>query len=493
MMHGPEKSDSPILPRKPANKAGCPAAEPVEGRGGTVGNAGEQTTVRTQSRAAVSHAQTRIREAVKRNKQEKLTALHHHLTIDVLRAAFFALKKRAAPGIDEVTWAAYEADREVHLAILQARLRRGAYRALPARRTYIPKADGSKRPLGIAALEDKIVQAAVVMILTPVYEAEFLGFSYGFRPGRSQHDALDALAYGIKGRNVRWILDADIRAFFDTIDHAWLMAFLEHRIGDKRILRLIQKWLKAGVLEKGAWIATEEGTPQGSVISPLLANIYLHYVYDLWVHAWRRRQATGDMIVVRYADDTIVGFQRLDNARQFLADLRSRLAKFGLDLHPSKTRLIAFGRFVAERRAARGEGRPETFDFLGFTHICGTKRDGSSFQLWRKTKRARKWATIRRIAENLRRMRHDPIDEQGRRLAEMLRGHYAYFGVPTNISALFAVRHHVKVRWYLSLRRRSQRTRLTWRRMNVIVDRYLPRPTVLHPWPDSRFVVTHRQ
>jgi RNA-directed DNA polymerase len=229
------------------------------------------------------------------------------------------------------------------------------------------------------------------------------------------------------------------------------------------------------------------------VISPLLANIYLHYVYDLWVHAWRRRRATGDMIVVRYADDTIVGFQRLDNARQFLTDLRARLAKFGLDLHPSKTRLIAFGRFVADRRAARGEGRPETFDFLGFTHICGTKRDGRGFQLWRKTKRARKWATIRRIAAELRHMRHDPIDEQGRRLAAMLRGHYAYFGVPTNISALFAVRHHVKVRWYLSLRRRSQRTRLTWRRMNVIVDRHLPRPTVLHPWPDSRFVVTHRQ
>ncbi|WP_421779259.1 group II intron reverse transcriptase/maturase [Ferruginivarius sediminum] len=441
----------------------------------------------------MSHAQSRIREAVKRNKQEKLTALHHHLTVDVLRAAFFALKKRAVPGIDQVTWTAYEADREAHLTTLQTRLQRGAYRALPARRTYIPKADGSQRPLGIAALEDKIVQAAVVIILTPVYEAEFLGFSYGFRPGRSQHDALDALAYGIKGRNVRWILDADIRSFFDTIDHAWLMAFLEHRIADKRILRLIQKWLKAGVLDKGAWVATEEGTPQGSVISPLLANIYLHYVYDLWVQAWRRRTATGDMIVVRYADDTIAGFQRLDTARQFLTDLRVRLAKFGLDLNPAKTRLLAFGRFVADRRAARGEGRPETFDFLGFTHICGTKRDGRGFQLWRKTKRARKWATIRRIAEDLRRMRHDPIDEQGRRLAAMLRGHYAYFGVPSNIAALFAVRHHVKVRWYLSLRRRSQRTRLTWRRMNVIVDRYLPRPTVLHPWPDSRFVVTHRQ
>jgi RNA-directed DNA polymerase len=392
-----------------------------------------------------------------------------------------------------VTWDTYEETRENSLAALHRRVHAGTYRALPSRRVFIPKADGKQRPLGIAALEDKIVQAAVVMILTPIYEAEFLGFSYGFRPGRGQHDALDALAYGIKGRNVRWILDADIRAFFDTISHDWLIRFLEHRIGDRRIIRLIQKWLKAGVLDKGLHVVTEEGTPQGAVISPLLANIYLHYVYDLWVQAWRTRRATGDMIVVRYADDTIVGFQHQSDAERFVTDLKDRLLKFVLELHPDKTRLIAFGRSVAERRRGRGEGKPETFDFLGFTHICGTKRDGRGFQLRRKTKLKSRWGAVQRIGEELRRMRHEPINEQGHRLASMLEGHYAYFAVPTNIGAVRAIRHHAKVRWYKSLRRRSQRRRLTWRRMNVVVDKYLPQPRVRHPWPEQRFLVKHRR
>lgn len=315
----------------------------------------------------------------------------------------------------------------------------------------------------------------------------------GSGPGRSQHDALDALAYGIKGRNIWWILDADISRFFDTINHEWLVKFMEHRIGDRRIIRLIQKWLKAGVLEQGARIDTSQGTPQGAVISPLLANIYLHYVYDLWVQAWRKRHADADMIVVRYADDTIVGFQYVSDAHAFLGELRDRLAKFGLSLHPEKTRLIAFGRFVAERRAAQGLSKPETFDFLGFTHICGKKRGGKGFQLWRKTKRKRKTETVKRIATELRHMRSSPIDEQGRWLAQVLRGHYAYFAVPTNLQAVRAVRHLVKIRWYLSLLRRSQRRRLTWRRMNVIVEKYLPMPRVLHPWPEQRFLVKHRR
>lgn len=493
MMHGPEKSDLPIVPRKLANKAGYPVAELVEGRGRVDGNAVLQSTVRTQSRAAVSQAQDRIRGAVNGNGKEKLTALLHHVSVDALRAAFFALKRRAAPGVDAMTWDAYEVGREDKLVDLHRRLHAGAYRALPSRRVYIPKADGRQRPLGVAALEDKIVQAAVVMILTPIYEAEFLGFSYGFRPGRGQHDALDALAVGIKGRNVRWILDADIRSFFDRISHDWLIRFLEHRIGDRRIIRLIQKWLKAGVLEEGRHVTTEQGTPQGAVISPLLANVYLHYAYDLWVRAWRTRHATGDMIVVRYADDTIVGFQHRRDADQFLADLKERLARFSLKLHPDKTRLIAFGRYVADWRRGHGAGKPETFDFLGFTHICGTKRNRRGFQLWRKTKRERKWAAIRRIAEELRRIRHDPIDEQGHHLARMLAGHYAYFSVPTNIAAVRAVHHHAKVRWYLSLRRRSQRRRLNWRRMNVIVERHLPKPGILHPWPEQRFYVKHRR
>ena len=345
----------------------------MEGRGGTERNAELQSTVRTQSRAAVSQAQDRIREAVNRNRKDKLTALLHHVAIDSLRGAFFGLKKRAAAGVDEVTWDQYADDLEGSLRDLHGRVHAGAYRALPSRRTYIPKADGKQRPLGIAAIEDKIVQAAVAMILTPIYEAEFLGFSYGFRPGRSQHDALDALAYGIKGRKIRWILDADIRSFFDTISQKWLVRFIEHRIGDRRIIRLIQKWLKAGVLEEGRHDRDEEGTPQGAVISPLLANVYLHYVYDLWVHPWRKRHATGDMIVVRYADDTIVGFQHR-GMRRFLNDLKERLAEFALSLHPEKTRLIEFGRLLPEERSRRGEGKPETFDFLGFTHICGLSR-----------------------------------------------------------------------------------------------------------------------
>ena len=498
MTHEPEKSDLPIVPMKLANKARRLAAELVEGRGGAEGNATLQSTVRTQSRAAVSQAQGRIREAVNRKRKERLTALLHHVSVDVLRAAFLALKRRAAPGIDAVTWEAYEEESEAKLRSLHERLHAGAYRALPSRRVYIPKPDGRQRPLGIAALEDKIVQAAVVMILTPIYEAEFLGFSYGFRPGRGQHDALDALAFGIKGRNISWILDADIRSFFDSISHDWLIRFLEHRIGDRRIIRLIQKWLKAGVLDQGSHVETEEGTPQGAVISPLLANVYLHYVYDLWAEAWRRRHATGDMILVRYADDTIAGFQHERDATRFLNDLKERLAKFALDLHPAKTRLIAFGRFVADRGRARGDGKPETFDFLGFTHICGTKRkrDGRGrhhFQLIRRTKRERKWATIRTIKMELRRIQHEPIDDQGRKLASMLRGHYAYFAVPTNLAAVRVVRHHVKVRWYLRLGRRSQRRRLTWRRMNVLAEKFLPVPTVQHPWPEQRFLVRHRR
>jgi len=331
------------------------------------------------------------------------------------------------------------------------------------------------------------------MILTPVYEAEFLGFSYGFRPGRGQHDALDALAYGIKSRSIAWVLDADIRAFFDTLGHDWLIRFVEQRIADKRIVRLIAKWLKAGVVDNGTRVETKEGTPQGAVISPLLANIYLHYVYDVWVEAWRRRHATGAMIVVRYADDTVVGFEHQGDAVAFLSDLKSRLGKFALSLNEKKSRLIAFGRFAARNRRARGEGRPETFDFLGFTHICGAKKNGKGFQLIRKTKRKRKWAFVTRTAEELRRIRHSPIDEQGQWLARALRGYYNYFAVPTNLESVRAVRHLIKVRWYLSLLRRSQRNRLSWRRMNVIVERWLPIPTVIHPWPEQRFLVKYRR
>src|SRR6516165_1662287 len=490
-MNGTEQSDSPIVPRKLANKAARAVAEPTEGSGGTKRNAELQSTVRTQSRAAVSQAQGRIREAVTRNRKERLTALLHHVGTDCLRWAFFNLKKRAAPGVDEVTWDQYAENLEADLADLHARVNAGTYRALPSRRKYIPKADGRQRPLGIAAIEDKIVQAAVVAILTPIYEAEFLGFSYGFRPGRGQHDALDALAYGIRARKINWILDSDIRSFFDTISPEWLVRFIEHRIGDRRIIRLIQKWLKAGVLEGDQWIETTEGTPQGAVASPLLANVYLHYVYDLWVQQWRKRHATGDMIVVRYADDTIVGFQHRHDADRFLNDLKDRLAKFALSLHPEKTRLIEFGRYAAERRADRGKGKPETFDFLGFTHYCSTKKDSADFQLGRKTQRKRMKAKLQEIKETLRQHRHKPIDEQGRWLATVIGGYFAYFAVPTNTYLLSAFRYHISMKWFQSLRRRSQRHRLTWKRMTQLIDRFLPSPCVLHPWPDQRFGVTY--
>lgn len=501
MRRSMEKSDTPIVPVKRANKADASSVAPakdehsvterVEESGVKERNAQLQSTLRTQSRAGVSQAQERIREAITRNQQEKLTALLHHMTIDGLRAAFFGLKHDAAPGVDRVTWNEYALGLEDRLADLHARVHRGAYRALPSRRKFIPKPDGRLRPLGIAAVEDKIVQAAVVAILTPIYEAEFLGFSYGFRPGRSQHNALDALAFGIARRKVRWVLDADIPSFFDRISHEWLIKFVEHRIADTRVIRLIRKWLKAGVLEGGIEIATTQGTPQGAVISPLLANIYLHYVYDLWAQQWRSRQSNGDMIAVRYADDTIVGFQHREDAERFLKDLDIRLAQFGLNLHPEKTRLIEFGKNALDDRARRGEGKPETFDFLGFTHYCARTRNGSGFKLGRKTQAKRKRAKLKAIKDALRGNMHKSIDEQGRWLAAVLRGYFAYFAVPTNGPSLSAFRQQVKERWLRVLRRRSQRSILTFGRMQKIADRYLPVPHVLHPWPEQRFIVTH--
>src|SRR6516164_9629044 len=491
-MNAMERSDSSKVVKKQANKAALAAAEPVERRDGAKENADLQTTVRTQSREAVSQAQGRIRVAVTRNRREKLTALLHHIDINTLRASFLGLKKFAVPGVDDVTWTEYGENLEANLLDLHTRVHTGAYRALPSRRKYIPKADGRQRPLGIAALEDKIVQAAVVAILTPIYEAEFLGFSYGFRPRRNQHQALDALAFGIGKRRINWILDADIQSFFDTVSQEWLIRFIEHRVGDRRVVKLIRKWLAAGVLEDGQVIVTEEGTPQGAVISPLLANIYLHYVYDLWVQHWRQRSAKGDVIVVRYADDTIVGFEHWHEAEQFLADLKMRLARFGLALHPDKTRLIEFGRYAIANRCARGLSNPESFDFLGFTHYCANRRDGGGFVLGRKPVRTRMRAKLREIKGHLQAMQHDGIERQGQWLAQVLRGWLAYYAVPMSGSAITAFRHHMIERWMRVLQRRSQRTRrsLSWGRMKRIADHYLPRPHILHPWPEQRFLVT---
>jgi RNA-directed DNA polymerase len=490
MMHGPEKSDPAIVATKPTNDAGQPAEEPVERRAGTKGNADARNTRRTQGRGRVSQALARVREATKARKRERFTALYHHISIDLLEAAFFELKRDAAPGVDQLAWKDYAPDLERKLEDLHERVQRGAYRALPSRRVYIPKADGRQRPLAVAALEDKIVQRAVVALLNGIYEEDFLGFSYGFRPGRSPHDALDALCVGIGSRKVSWILDADIRSFFDEISQAWLHRFLEHRIGDRRIIRLIQKWLRAGILEDGAVSVSDKGTGQGSVISPLLANIYLHYTLDLWAARWRRRKATGDMIIVRYADDFIVGFQHESDARRFLEEMRERLGEFALSLHPEKTRLIEFGRFAAERRKRRGLGKPETFEFLGFTFICGKTCSGK-FQIKRKSRGDRMRAKLREIKEQLKRRMHQPIPEQGRWLSVVVAGYFAYHAVPTNARTVDAFRHHVLDLWRRTLQRRSQKDQTMWARMTKLADAWVPRPLIRHPWPSDRFAATH--
>ena len=490
MMYGGGKSDSVIVAVKPTNNAERSAAEPVEPRTGTKGNAGQQSTRRAQSRVSVSQALGRIRQAARERKKEKFTTLLRHISTDLLEQAFFELKEDAAPGVDGLTWKDYEQNLEHSVEDLHARIHRGAYRALPSRRVYIPKPDGRQRPIAIAALEDKIVQRATVAVLNAIYEECFLGFSYGFRPGRGTHDALDALSVGIDSTQVNWILDADIRSFFDEISQEWLVRFLEHRIGDQRIIRLIQKWLKVGILEDGIVTVSDRGTGQGSVISPLLANIYLHYALDLWAERWRRREATGDMIIVRYADDFIVGFQHEVDARQFLDEMRARLQEFALSLHPDKTRLIEFGRLAATNRKQCGLGKPETFGFLGFTFICGTSRRGK-FLLKRKTRRDRIRAKLRMVKEAMRRRIHQPIPQQGKWLRQVVIGYFNYHAVPTNFRALRAFRDEITRRWRRALSQRSQKGGLTWERMNKLVDDWLPKPRILHPWPEKRFAVTH--
>jgi RNA-directed DNA polymerase len=499
-MNGREKSDPAIVAirtsaggirrGKPTNKAGQPAAEPVERRTGAEGNADQQSTLRSQSRARVTQALDRVRQAARQRRKERFTALLHHVNVASLRVAFYALKRKAAAGVDGMTWQDYEADLELRLEDLHGRVHRGAYRPQPSRRTYIPKADGKQRPLAIAALEDKIVQGATVLVLNAIYEEDFLGFSYGFRPGRGPHDALDALVVGIAGRKVNWILDADIRSFFDSVSQDWLIRFVEHRIGDKRIIRLIGKWLRAGILEDGVVAVSDRGTGQGSVISPLLANIYLHHVLDLWAERWRRHEATGDMIIVRYADDVVAGFEHEADANRFLAAMRARFEGFALSLHPDKTRLIEFGRRAAADRAQRGQGKPETFAFLGFTFICGKSRNGK-FLIHRKSRRDRVQAKLTEVKEELRRRMHGPLREQAEWLKQVVTGYFQYYAVPTNGPALGAFRYHVIDLWRRTLRRRGQKHRMTWRRIGKLADDWLPKPRILHPWPNQRFAVKH--
>lgn len=482
-----EKSDGLVVPTKLPNGAGVNAAEEaMEGRSSAKGNMGEQNAPRTQSRVGAPSAFDRVREAAKRDKGKQFTALLHHVTIERLRSAYSVLKRDAAAGVDGVTWDEYGQALEVRLQDLHARVHRGGYRAKPSRRVYIPKPDGRERPLGIATLEDKIVQRAVVEVLNVIYEVDFLGFSYGFRPGRSQHHALDALATAIKRKKVNWVFDADIRDFFNTIDHGWLVKFVEHRIADKRVVRLIQKWLAAGVLEGGRWSSTERGTPQGAAASPLLANVYLHYVLDQWIQQWRKRTAGGEVVVVRYADDLVVGFQHVADAVRFRIELQQRLERFSLELHPDKTRLLRFGPFAARDRALQGEGKPETFDFLGFTHICGKTRTGK-FLLHRRTSKKRMRAKLKLIREGLLRQRHLPVDVQGRKLAAVVRGYYAYHAVPTNMHRLASFRTEILRAWRHALRRRGQRSTVTWQQLSRLGKRWVPTPRVLHPYRWDRF------
>jgi len=490
-MHDREKSDGRVLPARLPNNAQGGVAEVVEGRRPVKGNtAGETRSGLSAGQRAPSEL-GRVRRVAQTDKEARFTALLHHVDVERLRLAYFALRPKAAPGVDGVTWEDYGQDREANLRDLHARVHRGAYRARPSRRVFIPKPDGRQRPLGIAALEDKILQRALVEVLNAVYETDFLGFSYGFRPRRSPHHALDALAAGIVEKRVNWVLDLDFRDYFSSLDHQWLERFLEHRIADRRVLRLIQKWLAAGVIENESWTAFAEGVPQGASVSPLLANVYAHYVFDLWVHQWRERHARGDMIIVRFADDAVVGFEHRDDAVRFWADLRGRLAKFNLELNAEKTRLIEFGRFAARDRKARGLGKPETFRFLGFTHICAKTRKSGRFKLKRITDSKRVRVKLRALKGEIERRRHLPVPEQGRWLASVLRGHYQYYAVPENTKALRAFRHQVVRHWMTALRRRSQRTTVTWERMTRLEARWLPTPRILHPWPEQRFRRQH--
>ncbi|HWW93766.1 MAG TPA: group II intron reverse transcriptase/maturase [Vicinamibacteria bacterium] len=475
---------------KSPNKAGQPVAEGMEGRGLAKGNPRQQNAPRTPSREGALSALERVRQAARRDRKLRFTALLHHIyDLDLLRAAYLGLKREAAPGVDGETWRHYGEALEENLQDLADRLKRGAYRAKPVRRVYIPKADGRQRPLGVTALEDKLVQRATVEVLNAIYETDFVGFSYGFRPGRSQHNALDALYTGLLTRKVNWVLDLDIRGFFNAIDHGWLVKFVEHRIADRRVVRLIQKWLNAGVLEDGKRTRAEEGTPQGGSASPLLANLYLHYVFDLWVQVWRRRQARGDMVVVRFADDIVLGFQNQSEAERFREELAERLGKFGLELHPEKTRLLEFGPVAAENRKRRGQGKPETFDFLGFTHICAKKRSNGRFTVLRQTIRKRLQAKLSAVKAELRQRMHDPIPEVGKWLGSVVGGHIRYYGVPMNYPALSQFRFQVGWLWHRTLSRRSQNGRIRWDRMRRHINRWLPPARICHPYPLRRLGV----
>ena len=489
MMNGGEKSDSSIVSKNFSNKPIQMGAEKMERREEIKRNEEQRNTRQTQSWGSVQSQLQLIHHKAKVDKKMQFTALMHHIyEVEALKAAYYGIKRNAAPGIDNETWSSYGNSLESNLKDLSERLKRGAYQAKPVKRVHIPKPDGRQRPLGLTVLEDKIAQRAAVEVMNAIYEADFLGFSYRFRPKRGTHGALDALYGGIMTRKVNWILDADIRDFFNTISHEWMIKFIEHRIKDKRLVRLIQKWLKAGVLEKGKITYDEAGTPQGSSASPLLANVYLHYVYDLWVQQWRRKQSRGEVIVVRYADDIIVGFQYREDAERFLKELKERLLKFQLELHPEKTRLIEFGRYSTERRGKFQKGKTETFTFLGFTHISGKTRDGK-YTIIRQTIKKRMRAKIKAIAIELRKRMHNPVNEVGKWLKTVIEGHFRYFGVSGNCEAMGQFRFTIVKRWRFVLSRRSEKGYMTWAAMRPLIDRWIPPPKIHHAHPLERLGV----
>jgi RNA-directed DNA polymerase len=490
MMNDCRKSDRPVVPEKSSNKPDKVGVEEMEERGLPKGNKVQQNMRRTQGRESVLSELQLIHQKAKSDRRMRFTTLLHHIyNVDMLRWAYLELRRKAAPGVDQETWASYGKNLESNLQELSDKLKLGGYKAKPVRRAYIPKTDGRQRPLGVTALEDKIVQRATVAVMSAIYEADFVGFSYGFRPKRNQHQALDALFMGITTKKVNYVFDADIRDFFKRIGREWLLKFIEHRIADKRVVRLIQKWLNAGILEEGRVIYDEQGLPQGGSASPLLANLFLHYVYDLWVQSWRSRRACGDVIVVRFADDTVVGFQYKSDAKAFQEELKERLQKFGLELHPEKTRLIEFGRYAAGNRWERGEGKPETFTYLGFTHICGKTRKNGKFTVLRQTIKKRLYAKVREIKDELRKRMHDSIQKVGQWLKSVVTGHYRYFGVPGNCGAMNTFRHLIGQRWFQSLGRRSQKGRITWKKKGELLSKWLPRAKVCHKYPSERFGV----
>lgn len=491
MMNENGQSDEVVVPEKSANKVGpnSTTAELMEGRTSTKGKSSQDNTCRTQRRESVQNVLDAIRNAAKKNRKMRFTALFHHIyDIQMLWHAYLNINRDAAPGVDDETWESYGEDLEENLQDLSERLRKGAYRAKPVKRVYIPKPDGRQRPLGITALEDKIVQRATVEVLNTIYETDFLGFSYGFRPGRNQHNALDAIYVGLQTRKVSWVLDADIRDFYGSMSHEWLIKFIEHRIADRRVVRLIQKWLSAGVLEEGKTTVSDVGAVQGGNISPLLSNIYLHYVFDLWTHWWRQKYPRGEVLVVRFADDTIVTFQYKPDAERYLKELKERLRKFNLELHPEKTRLIEFGRFAIDNYKKRNLGKPETFRFLGFTHICGAKKSGT-FVVLRQTDKKKMRAKLQEINLECKRRKHFPLAHQGRWLRSVVTGHFNYYGVPTNLRALNTFRFKVIGIWMRALRDRSQNDRFTWERMYKLSEHWLPWGHITQPYPLLRMGV----